>query len=113
MYIYIRYIRIEPNMATMLSYILTDLDIPKDILEPTPLNPYPLTHTFRTEPNMATMLAYILTDLDIPKDILEKILKKIVENSFNSISVDGDQSTSDTVYICICKYLYKYIYIDI
>jgi hypothetical protein len=65
---------------------------------------------------MATMLAYVLTDLDMPKDVLEKSLKKTVKNSFNSISVDGDQSTSDTVFIMssqIVRYIYIYIYVYI
>lgn len=51
------------------------------------------------EPNLATMLAYIMTDLDLPKDVLEKHLKAAVPVSFNTISVDGDQSTSDTVLV--------------
>jgi glutamate N-acetyltransferase/amino-acid N-acetyltransferase len=46
---------------------------------------------------MATMLCYVLTDLDIPKAALEVALKQAVTNTFNTISVDGDQSTSDTV----------------
>lgn len=48
---------------------------------------------------MATMLAYILTDLDVPKLVLERCLKSAVKKSFNCISVDGDQSTSDTVLV--------------
>jgi glutamate N-acetyltransferase / amino-acid N-acetyltransferase len=49
------------------------------------------------EPNMATMLAYILTDATVPKVTLQSILSEAVNKSFNSISVDGDESTSDTV----------------
>lgn len=49
------------------------------------------------EPNMATMLAYILTDATVPKDTLQAMLSEAVNKSFNSISVDGDESTSDTV----------------
>lgn len=51
------------------------------------------------EPNMATMLAYILTDLKIPKASLDRCFRSSVANSFNCISVDGDQSTSDTAFI--------------
>lgn len=47
------------------------------------------------EPNMATMLVYIMTDLDIPRAALREILPRAVERSFNCISVDSDQSTSD------------------
>jgi len=47
-------------------------------------------------PNMGTMLAFIFTDLPLPSNILNKLLKEAVEKSFNSITVDGDTSTSDT-----------------
>jgi len=49
------------------------------------------------EPNLATMLVYILTDLAVPRDELRAMLKRVVEPSFNSISIDSDTSTSDTV----------------
>jgi glutamate N-acetyltransferase / amino-acid N-acetyltransferase len=49
------------------------------------------------EPNMATMLVYILTDLDIPRETLRSMLPEAVGRSFNCISVDSDESTSDTV----------------
>ncbi|KAL7573748.1 hypothetical protein ACA910_007782 [Epithemia clementina (nom. ined.)] len=49
------------------------------------------------EPNMATMLSYIMTDATVPKDKLQAMLSKITDQSYNSISVDGDESTSDTV----------------
>ena len=48
------------------------------------------------EPNMATMLSYIVTDLTISRDQLDSILRETVDVSYNTISVDGDQSTSDT-----------------
>ena len=48
-------------------------------------------------PNMATMLAFITSDIDIEKSALQEILKNSVKKSFNQISVDGDQSTNDTV----------------
>ena len=49
------------------------------------------------EPNMATMLGYILTDLDVPRDTLRAMLSRAVDLTFNSISIDSDTSTSDTV----------------
>jgi len=49
------------------------------------------------EPNMATMLAYLLTDLNLSSQILQQLLKKCVDKTFNALSIDGDQSTSDTV----------------
>ena len=49
------------------------------------------------EPNMATMLVYVLTDLKISRAALRAALHRAVETSFNTISVDSDTSTSDTV----------------
>lgn len=47
-------------------------------------------------PKMGTMLSFIFTDLPIGSNILDSLLKDAVEKSFNSITVDGDTSTSDT-----------------
>jgi glutamate N-acetyltransferase/amino-acid N-acetyltransferase len=50
-------------------------------------------------PNMATMLGYILTDADVPVAFAQELLTEAVNKSFNMISVDGDTSTNDTVYL--------------
>jgi len=49
------------------------------------------------EPNMATMLSYLMTDATVPKVDLQRILSKTVEQTFNCLSIDGDESTSDSV----------------
>ena len=49
------------------------------------------------EPNMATMLAYVATDAGIENDVLQAILDDAVKHSFNSITVDGDTSTNDSL----------------
>lgn len=54
-------------------------------------------------PNMATMLGFVFTDVDISDKLMEKLLKKEVESSFNSITVDGDTSTNDTVLVMNSK----------
>lgn len=54
------------------------------------------------EPNMATMLSYILTDADIPKAKLQPMLRSVVDQTFNCLSIDGDESTSDTV-VCVAS----------
>lgn len=51
------------------------------------------------EPNMATMLAYIFTDASMDAPTLDAMLRRVVEQSFNMLSVDGDTSTSDTCVI--------------
>ena len=48
-------------------------------------------------PNMATMLAYIATDAAITAPMLQRALNSAVHGTFNSITVDGDTSTNDTV----------------
>ena len=45
----------------------------------------------------ATMLVYLFTDLEIKPLYLQHLLEAATEPSFNSISIDGDTSTNDTV----------------
>ena len=51
------------------------------------------------QPNMATMLAFITTDAAISAELLSRSLRDVVKSTFNSITVDGDTSTNDTVAI--------------
>ncbi len=46
-------------------------------------------------PDMATMLAFVATDAAIAPELLQRALKRAVDGSFNSITVDGDTSTND------------------
>ena len=48
-------------------------------------------------PDMATMLVYIFTDAKISATALQKILSRNTDATFNSITVDSDTSTSDTL----------------
>ncbi|PRT53697.1 Arginine biosynthesis bifunctional protein ArgJ, mitochondrial [Wickerhamiella sorbophila] len=48
-------------------------------------------------PNMATLLGGLFTDAPVAADALQSALKEAVNKSFNSISVDGDMSTNDTI----------------
>ncbi|MQX35879.1 bifunctional glutamate N-acetyltransferase/amino-acid acetyltransferase ArgJ [Roseospira navarrensis] len=48
-------------------------------------------------PDMATMLAYVATDAALPPEVLQALLTPAADASFNSITVDGDTSTSDTL----------------
>jgi len=50
-------------------------------------------------PNMGTMLGYILTDAKIDSSESLPILRRVVNKTFNMISVDGDTSTNDTVFL--------------
>ncbi|GEQ70030.1 hypothetical protein JCM33374_g3706 [Metschnikowia sp. JCM 33374] len=48
-------------------------------------------------PNMATLLGFFATDAPVTSKALSHILKYATDRSFNSISVDGDTSTNDTI----------------
>jgi glutamate N-acetyltransferase/amino-acid N-acetyltransferase len=50
-------------------------------------------------PQMATMLCFIATDANIDENEMREILREINEESFNAISVDGDTSTNDSVFL--------------
>ena len=50
-------------------------------------------------PDMATMLVFIFSDIAIEKDVLQKIVVKCNKHSFNSITVDSDTSTSDSLFV--------------
>lgn len=49
------------------------------------------------EPNMATMLVYLMTDAEVPAAALRPMLRRVVDLTFNALSIDTDTSTSDTV----------------
>lgn len=48
-------------------------------------------------PNMGTMLGFVLSDLCIDRTLAQRILRAVVERTFNMVSVDGDTSTNDTL----------------
>lgn len=54
-------------------------------------------------PNMATMLCFVTTDVNITSEMLDKALHKVVVDTFNMISVDGDTSTNDMLTVMSSK----------
>jgi glutamate N-acetyltransferase/amino-acid N-acetyltransferase len=48
-------------------------------------------------PQMATMLCFITTDARVAPETLQRALVSAVDETFNTITVDGDMSTNDTV----------------
>ena len=48
------------------------------------------------EPNMATMLAFMFTDAEIDQPSLDAAFRRVVDVTFNCLSIDTDTSTSDT-----------------
>ena len=55
------------------------------------------------QPNMGTMLGYIFIEAELSSKLLKKLLKENTEYTFNSITVDSDTSTSDTLAIFSLK----------
>ncbi|MDR7483263.1 MAG: bifunctional glutamate N-acetyltransferase/amino-acid acetyltransferase ArgJ [Armatimonadota bacterium] len=50
-------------------------------------------------PDMATMIAVLTTDAAVAPELLRRGLRAVVDRTFNCISVDGDTSTSDSVFL--------------
>ena len=50
-------------------------------------------------PNMATMLAFVATDCSISYEMLDKALKETIGTTYNRVSVDGDTSTNDSIFL--------------
>ncbi|MQY53644.1 MAG: bifunctional glutamate N-acetyltransferase/amino-acid acetyltransferase ArgJ [Firmicutes bacterium] len=50
-------------------------------------------------PDLATLLCFIITDIDIHKSLLQRSLMTATERSFNSLTIDGDTSTNDSVFV--------------
>jgi glutamate N-acetyltransferase/amino-acid N-acetyltransferase len=50
-------------------------------------------------PNMATMLSVVLTDAPVAPEVLWELLRPAAARTWNQLSVDGDTSTNDTVFL--------------
>ena len=48
------------------------------------------------EPDMATMIAVVLTDAQVAAADLDRMFRRVVDRTFNCVSIDTDTSTSDT-----------------
>jgi glutamate N-acetyltransferase/amino-acid N-acetyltransferase len=51
------------------------------------------------EPNMATMITMLFTDADVASGDLEPIFRRVIDRTFNCVSIDTDTSTSDTAIV--------------
>jgi glutamate N-acetyltransferase/amino-acid N-acetyltransferase len=51
------------------------------------------------EPNLATMLGFLTTDAAVDPATLDRALREVAHDTFNAISVDGEPSTNDTVFM--------------
>lgn len=48
------------------------------------------------EPNMATLLTFFFTDAELDQPTLDRIFRRVVDRTFNALSIDTDTSTSDS-----------------
>jgi glutamate N-acetyltransferase / amino-acid N-acetyltransferase len=51
------------------------------------------------EPNMATLLTFFFTDAEVAQPELDAIFRRVVDRTFNAVSIDTDTSTSDSAAI--------------
>jgi glutamate N-acetyltransferase/amino-acid N-acetyltransferase len=51
------------------------------------------------EPDMATLITLLFTDADVDSDDLDAIFRRVIDRTFNCVSVDTDTSTSDTAIV--------------
>lgn len=85
--------------------ISTTDTFPKGASQKTRLNGKEVTITGITKgsgmiaPDMATMLGFIFTDAAMTSEVLQTLLNRVTEKSFNAVTVDGDTSTNDTVFL--------------
>ena len=63
-------------------------------------------------PNMATTLAFVVTDAAISPSLLQKTLREVTSRTFNSISVDGDTSTNDTLLVSRQRRCRRSVHLD-
>ena len=51
------------------------------------------------EPDMATLITLFVTDAEVPHPELDRIFRRVMDTTFNAVSIDTDTSTSDTAAI--------------
>ena len=91
------------NSLDAAKAIMTTDTVPKEFAVEITLENSEIVHiggitkgTGMIAPNMGTMLCFLATDAIIDASSIKKALKTAVEDSFNMIVVDGDESTNDT-----------------
>ena len=93
----------EQGWLRAASAIMTTDTVPKGVSRQIEINGERVTITGIAKgagmirPDMATMLAFVATDARVGKDELQALLGRVVQRSFNAITVDGDTSTNDAL----------------
>ncbi len=93
------------NWARAAGAIMTTDTVPKAASVQVTIDGVALTVTGMAKgagmirPNMATMLGFIATDARVAPALLARLVREVADASFNSITVDGDTSTNDSLVI--------------
>jgi glutamate N-acetyltransferase/amino-acid N-acetyltransferase len=78
----------------------TSITLPADAGEPVPITVTGIAKGVgMIHPNMATMLSVVLTDAPVAPEVLWDLLRRAAARTWNQLSVDGDTSTNDTVFL--------------
>jgi glutamate N-acetyltransferase / amino-acid N-acetyltransferase len=97
--------QLSPDGAAAARAIMTTDTRPKEIaLEvPTPSGSVRIGGICKGSgmiaPHMATMLAFVTTDAEVWPEVLQAATRSAAERSFNCVTVDGDCSTNDTLFV--------------
>ena len=92
----------EDNWYNAAQAIMTTDTLPKAVSKQIQINGKTITITGISKgagmikPNMATMLGFVATDAGVPQADLEAMMRRIADQSFNCITIDGDTSTNDS-----------------
>ncbi|MGL4766877.1 MAG: bifunctional glutamate N-acetyltransferase/amino-acid acetyltransferase ArgJ [Formosimonas sp.] len=95
----------EDNWYNAAQAIMTTDTLPKALSRQVKIDGTTITLTGISKgagmikPNMATMLGYIATDVGIAQNDLSELTRQVADQSFNSITIDGDTSTNDSFII--------------
>ena len=94
------------NWLTAARAIMTTDTVPKGATRTTEIDGAPVTingfgkGTQMISPDMATTLNFVFTDAKIPAPVLQKLLSRIIDRTYNCITVEGDTSTNDSLFLC-------------
>ena len=95
----------EDNWYNAAQAIMTTDTLPKAVSRQITIDGQTITLTGISKgagmikPNMATMLGYLATDVAIAQSDLDELTRQVADQSFNSITIDGDTSTNDSFII--------------
>ncbi|NKB60008.1 MAG: bifunctional glutamate N-acetyltransferase/amino-acid acetyltransferase ArgJ [Alphaproteobacteria bacterium] len=99
--------RVKPDVWTeAAAAIMTTDSVPKGVVRTARIGDATVTingigkGTQMIHPDMATTLNFVFTDAKIPAAVLQKALTHAADRSFNCITIEGDTSTSDSLFLC-------------